>query len=42
MTLKKLERCDTNLVMSKGIPGNYEEFSYQEAKKIVEDIRRTE
>ena len=30
------------MALSKGIPGGYEDFSYQEAKKVAEDIKRQE
>ena len=30
------------MAFNKGIPGNYEDFSYLEAKKVMEDIKRNE
>ena len=40
--MKQLQRVDTNMAFNKGIPGNYEDFSYIEAKKVIADIQRAE
>ena len=40
--MKKIRRVDTTKQLSKGIPGNYEDFSYTEAKKVVADIKKQE
>lgn len=41
-SVRQLNRVNTKKAMSTGIPGGYEDFSYQEAKKVVENIKRTE
>lgn len=41
-TMLQLQRVDTNIAFGKGIPGHYEDFSYIEAKKVMEDIKRAE
>lgn len=40
--ISRLKRIDTNMALNKGIPGNYEDFSYIEAQKVVTELRRTE
>lgn len=38
----ELRRRDTVDALSKGIPGFYEDFSYQDARKVLRDLERNE